>query len=449
MRVTEHMFGEHMFDTRDTGHAEEGGSSVQWVCYIEVQGLYAEAARAASLAPEGRPVVVLRSDQVYDGCKSAFAGGLVLGAPSRQVLCDLPGASRVELEQIEAESDRRARSWWDRSLAHTPYVEPVDRHQLFLALPTPGAELMGALRREVQQLVEQAASFGFVAFAGVAPSRLVARAAALACKERWLLWRPGKGGRGDPPTLAFVRPGEEAAFLAPLPVEWLPAPPDLRRRLVRLGFRTIGEAARIPEGEWLRQLGPAGAQVAGWCRGVDPEPVKAAYPPRTLERRVEFAPEVRDRDLLEQAAGRMAAELSRRLADRGEGCQQVALTLHRPDGPPVRAERVLPRLQQAAYPLQQALRILLNQALAEARRPEGVPVAALTVELGLIAPMPLQQMSLWDQPGKAEREERLQRALSLLHERFPPRVVGLGPRRTASWREQMLGFSDPYRWVAR
>lgn len=428
---------------------------MHWICYLEVQGLYAAAARAAGLAPEDRPVVVLRDGRVFDGCRDAFSGGLVLGAPARQVLRDAPRAVVVEYDQVNGEG--AAKAWWDQCLAHTPFVEPVEAHQLYLSLPTPESSLSQAVRAEAAELVAIAGRYGFVAFAGIAPAKLVARAAALACKEGWLLRRPGMGTRsGTPATTAFVQPGEAERFLAPLPVDYLPGPPDLKRRLTRLGLKTIGEAARISEGEWIRQLGPLGRQVFRWSRGEDGEPVRPCYPPRTLERRVQFAAEVRDRDHLEAVLGRHVETLARQLAAKGEGCQEAALLLERADGPPIETVRTLARLQQGAYPIGQALRIMLGEALAKADDgaaapadgwDQGVPVTALTITLGLIGPMPWQQLDLWDDSGRREREERLERALTLLQERFPARMVGLGPRGDLSWKEQMLQFVDPYRWA--
>ncbi len=414
---------------------------MQWVCYIEIQGLYAEAARAAGLAPDGRPAVILKDGQVFDGCRQAFVDGLVLGAPARQAMRDAPRALQIELGQVDAAA--RARTWWDRCLAHTPYIEPLELHQAYLALPAPGSELTQAIRSEVSALLDAAAAQGFVAFAGVAPTKLVARAAALACKEGWLLRRPGAPARAAAPEVAaFVRPGEEERFLSSLPISYLPAPPDVKRRLLRLGLRSIGEAARIPEGEWLRQLGPQGRQLSLWSRGIDPEQVKPCYPPRSLERRVQFQPEVRDRDHLEAVIGRSAALLAKRLEAKGEGCQEVSLQLELPEGPPLKATRTLAKLQQAVYPLQQALRTLLGGLI------QGeITVTALQVEFSLIGPMPWQQLDLWDDQAKRERDERLQRALTLLHERFPVRVVGVGPNEEVSFKEQMLGFNDPYRYA--
>lgn len=430
---------------------------MQWVCYTEVQGLYAGAARQAGLAPADRPVVIIREGRVFDGCRDAFVSGLTLGAPARQAMRDAPRAVLIEWEQLDATPV--ATAWWDRALQYTPYVEPDMEHQLFLALPSPGQAVTPALKAEVAALHGLAGEAGFAAFTGVAPSRLLARAAALACRERWLLRRPGQQGYAEPAAqLAFVLSGEEARFLAPLPVSYLPAAPEAQRRLARLGIRTIGEVARIGESEWVRQLGPLGRQLSQWSRGIDSEPVKPAYPPRTLEKRVEFAGEVRDRDHLEQVITRHAAALVRQLAGKGEGCQQVGLLVERADGAPVQLSRTLAKLQQTAYPVQQALRTLLEQVLvaaapagegpgAAAGWDAGIPVTAVMVSVGLIGPMPWQQLDLWDDSGRSEREERLQRALTLLHERFPARIVGLGLRDQVSFREQMLQFSDPYRWA--
>lgn len=414
---------------------------MQWVCYIEIQGLYAGAAQDAGLVPAGRPVVVLKGGQVFDGCRQAFVSGLVLGTPARQAMRDAPGAIQVELEQVNASA--RARAWWDRCLEHTPYIEPLQLHQVYLALPTPGDALTQALRTEVARLLAVAAALGFVAFAGVGSAKLVARAAALSCREGWLLRRPGAPARAAAPEAAsFVASGAEERFLAALPVGYLPAPPEVKRRLARLGLRTIGEAAKIPESEWLRQLGPLGRQVALWSRGIDPEQVKPCYPPRALARRVQFQPEVRDRDHLEAVISRSAAMLAKQLDAKGEGCQHVSLRLEQAAGPPLTAARTLAKLQQAPYPFQQALVTLLGSLLQA-----ETAVTALAVELSLIGPMPWQQLDLWADHARRERDERLQRALTLLHERFPVRMAAIGHGGEVSWREQMLGFNDPYRYA--
>lgn len=422
---------------------------MQWVCYLEVQGFYAAAARQTGAVPTDRPTVVLHEGHVVDGCREAFTAGLMLGSPARRVLRDVPQAVCIDRSQLEVKPF--AHAWWDRCLAHTPYLEPVEPHKILLVLPVPGQAVVPALRTEVARLQELSAAYGFAAFAGVGASRLVAQAAAESCRAGWLQQRPGLSTGAGPASAAFVLPGEEARFLADLPVSYLPASPAVLQRLQRLGMRRIGEVAQVSEAEWVRQLGPEGRQVASWSRGVDPEPVRPCYPPRILAHREAFTPDLRSEDRLEQVVNRLAAALARRLAEQGEGCQQVALTLELSGGARVENARTLAKLQQAPYPLQQALQRLLRQALQEAAAVSAAgqapAVSAVTVSLSLIGPMPWRQLNLWDDSGQSEREERLQQALLLLQERFPSRLVRLGLQQDLSWRERMLQFVDPFRWV--
>jgi nucleotidyltransferase/DNA polymerase involved in DNA repair len=412
---------------------------MHWIGYLTVVGLWARAAQEAGLAPPGRPVVILKEGRAWDGCREAFVGGLVLGAPARQVGRDLPGAVIVDAAHIEAEGYGRA--WWDQILRYTPYIEPLEPQTAFVGLPARSDGLTEAVRAEFRSLQAIAAAAGFIAFGGLGSSRPVARAAALACRESWLGWRPGRAARAAPAPLQFVPPGEEAAFLAPLPISFLGLPADLERRLGRLGIRTAGEAAAISEAEWIRQFGGQGRLVARWSRGIEPERVRPAYPARSLERRVNLVGEAPELDELESRINRIASVLAGQLAAKGEGCQKVGITLELTAGSSLMGSRTLPRLQQRAYALQQALGHVLRQVYTK-----PVPLSALTVRLAGIGPMPWEQMVLWGETAVPDREAKVEEVLSLLHERFPSRLIGRGPRRQSSWREQMLCLNDPYRW---
>jgi protein ImuB len=71
----------------------------------------------------------------------------------------------------------------------------------------------------------------------------------------------------------IVRRGEEAAFVAPLPLHALDLGNDLIERLHLFGVRTLGELAALPHGPFVRRFGPGAAAWHAQARGVDETPL--------------------------------------------------------------------------------------------------------------------------------------------------------------------------------
>ncbi len=97
---------------------------------------------------------------------------------------------------------------------------------------------------------------------GVAASKLAARIAA---------------GLPDSPTV--VPEGEEQRFLAPLPLERLAPALEIAATLDRWGIHSIGDFAKLPEGEVSSRLGEAGRALHATARGIDPRPLEPHLPP--------------------------------------------------------------------------------------------------------------------------------------------------------------------------
>ena len=70
-----------------------------------------------------------------------------------------------------------------------------------------------------------------------------------------------------------VPPGQERAFIAPLPVERLRPQPALKETLGRWGVRTIGAFAALPEKEILRRLGKEGWELYRVALGIETQPL--------------------------------------------------------------------------------------------------------------------------------------------------------------------------------
>ncbi|HWW44220.1 MAG TPA: DNA polymerase IV, partial [Acidimicrobiia bacterium] len=123
----------------------------------------------------------------------------------------------------------------------TPLVETISLDEAFL--DTTGAtrrlgtgpEIAAALRARIRAETDLTASVG------VGTTKLIAKLASDLAK---------------PDGMLVVEPGTEIAFLAPLDVTRLwGVGPATRRRLERLGVRTVGDLATIPQDALQRALG--------------------------------------------------------------------------------------------------------------------------------------------------------------------------------------------------
>ncbi len=143
----------------------------------------------------------------------------------------------------------------------TDVVEPVSIDEAFLDVTGSrrafgsgeeiGRRLKEAIRRETR----------LTASVGVAPSKLVAKVASDLRK---------------PDGLCVVEPGQEAAFLAPLPIRRLwGVGPKMEERLAKVGVQTIGDLAALDPERLERRLGTHGRDLLLLAQGQDDRPVLA------------------------------------------------------------------------------------------------------------------------------------------------------------------------------
>lgn len=102
---------------------------------------------------------------------------------------------------------------------------------------------------------------------GVAANKLVAKIATDVGKS---LVRSG----AMPNAICVVPPGEEAAFLAPLPAGALwGVGPKTAEKLAAMGIRTIGAIAAWPAADLERRFGQHGEDLSRRARGIDERPI--------------------------------------------------------------------------------------------------------------------------------------------------------------------------------
>jgi protein ImuB len=147
---------------------------------------------------------------------------------------------------------------------------------------------------------------------GIASSKLAAEIAAQQAAD------------ADP---AIVPPGDEAAFLAPLPLARLAPEVDLATTLGRWGITSIGELAKLPAAEVASRLGEAGRALHAVARGLDPRPLAPREPPRDFREGLELEWPLATLEPFLFLARAALDRLCRRLEAEGLGCARLGIAL--------------------------------------------------------------------------------------------------------------------------
>jgi protein ImuB len=146
--------------------------------------------------------------------------------------------------------------------------------------------------------------------AGIAASKLAARVAAEL-----------------PKSPNVVAAGEEATFLAPLPLTRLSPEMEAAVMLQRFGLASIGDLARLPESEIASRLGEVGRELHWAARGIDPRPLMPrAMPPEFREGMELEWPLVALEPFL-FIANAALDRLSKRMEIQGFACKRLEFTL--------------------------------------------------------------------------------------------------------------------------
>jgi protein ImuB len=196
---------------------------------------------------------------------------------------------------------------------------------------------------------------GLPARVGVAASKLAARVAA-----------------ESPETPVVVAPGEEAEFLAPLPLTRLSPELEAAAMLQRFGLKSVGDLARLPEAEIASRLGELGRALHFAARGIDPRPlIPRALPPEFREGMELEWPLVALEPFL-FIANAALDRLSKRMELQGFACKRIEMTLTlEPDGYDARGIDL-------PAPTRDVKTILTLLRLDLEKRQPGAPVVAFT-----------------------------------------------------------------------
>jgi len=274
-----------------------------------------------------------------------------------------------------------------------PVAEQVSIDEAFLDLtahPDPGQVVAARLQAEIRRQLALSTSWG------VASNKLVAKIAT---------------NVGKPAGLVVVPPGEEAAFLAPLPVGMLwGVGPKGQAELERAEVRTIGALASLPV-ECLRALfGDRGTDLAARARGKDDDPVVEGHEPKSMSSETTFGQDVSNYEGLHRTLRSLSEDVGQRLREAGLAGTTVRIKVRWPDFTTLTRQTRLPQ------PTDQDGEIYATAAALLARTwKQGRPVRLIGVAVAALS-QPARQLSLFDR--RWEEDARLLQAVDRIRSKY-------------------------------
>ena len=373
------------------------------VIHINVADFAVAVERAVDRRLQGRPVIVapegVARAVVYDMSEEAYQAGVRKGMALRRAV-RLCADVRI-LPPHPTRYEQAMQALIRQVLPYSPLIEPgeADGHLFVDVTGTgrlfgPPADVAWRLRRQAR------AELGLEPVWAVAANKLVAKVATRLVK---------------PDGESVVRAGEEAAFLAPVPLHLVPG--IERQDLVRLGdfnFRCAGQVAQLGPETLEVPFGRRALDLFEAVCGIDRSPVRAVdQKPFRVVRDHAFEEDVQAVPAVEGALYALVEKVGRTLRQRCLAARRVAVTLDFSDGRRCSRQRAVRPATANDMALFESVRAALHSAWQ--RR---VRIRHIRLVCDRLAFPPAQQELFPAAAARDRRRVRLVSALDSIRGRF-------------------------------
>lgn len=256
-------------------------------------------------SPESQsPAIVVHRDRtVVCASQAAREHGIEPGMPFAEAKAILRNGLFIAFDEERYRPYQEA--WLDACCQFSDVIEPADQHEAYIDLsshPDPAAMAL----KLAHEVGGRAGGLPCVVI-GIASTKWIAKAAA-----------------GVIPNSALQTPSslrepvlDPAGFIAGMPVDMLlPASPEHRRRLRFLGYRTIGDVAKLSLATLKGQFGTDGLRIYQAAWGGCFESVEAVYPRNAIQERFAFDEAVESEEVFERGLEELAKRLSKKLREK-------------------------------------------------------------------------------------------------------------------------------------
>jgi DNA polymerase-4 len=287
----------------------------------------------------------------------------------------------------------------------SPHIEPLGLDEAYLDV-TGCEEPYGSPRQLVLAIKERInKELKITASVGIATCKVVAKIASDLCK---------------PDGLLEIAPGEEQAFLNPLPVAKLPGVgKKTEQALKEMGITTIGALAKLPLDTINRRFGTTGTVLHSYASGLDDREVETPGEAKSISQELTFTHDTFDRNFLEANLHNLCQEVCQDLRTQNKRTKCVTIKLRYADFKTITRQVTLQEASDVTRVVFATAQQLLSKALAQREKPVrliGIRISSLVGEG--------KQLSIFDS-GTA-RPEHLDKAIDKIRSKYGSTAIKTG-----------------------
>jgi DNA polymerase-4 len=287
----------------------------------------------------------------------------------------------------------------------SPDIEPLGLDEAYLDV-TGCEEPYGSARQLALTIKERInKELNITASVGIATCKVVAKIASDLCK---------------PDGLLEVAPGEEQAFLNPLPVAKLPGVgKKTEQPLKEIGVTTIGGLASLPLDMVIRRFGASGAVLHSYARGIDDRQVEAPGEAKSISQQLTFDRDTLDRNFLGANLHNLCQEVCQELRSQNKRAKCVAIKLKYADFKTITRQVTLQEATDVTQVIFAAAQRLLSKVLAEREK----PIRLIGIRVSSLVGMEKQLPMFDSRTGKAAH---LDKAIDKIRSKYGPTAIKTG-----------------------
>jgi DNA polymerase-4 len=293
------------------------------------------------------------------------------------------------------------REWSDRIASilarFSPIVEMVSVDEAYLDFS--GTErIHGAPLAATDKLLRTIArESGLPCSGGLATTRLTAKVASDQAKPRGLVW---------------VAPGQEAKFLAPLPVRKIPGIGEVTERALRaLGIETVAQLAEHSSEKLEKIFGQWGTALYRKARGGDSYEFIIDAEPKSISHNHTFGEDTNDLEALHSMLSLLSQKTCKRLREAGLAARTLTLTIRYTGFDTYTRSRTMPEPVHLDADIQRVFLSLFEEHRNKSRKIRLLGTALSDLTHGG------QQLDLLN-AARREKLEKLTQAADKLRDRF-------------------------------